>query len=507
MRVGYIPSVPAKNAAVYQAGENKTQKIAEKNTFQQLLSQEQATNSNTMIDFNKEKKTTEVLGKTEEKLSKSGANNELELTFNEANLIEWLINSLPPDVAKNISEKLDTQKIEKLFDMKDIVKNIREKLDSSLPPLLADEFQVDHVGQDSMFMSLVSFQQEASSAINDEILTKFKNELENILYNVSEPSEEAISEGSSVQPFVLKPTKNRTTQEASSAINDEILTKFKDELENILYNVSEPSEEAISEESPVQPFVLKPTKNQTTLQNVKESDGLAFVRSAQWKKPLMVEGSVETKNTLVTLNHKRSFMYPVTDQLQRANVVSLENMTIKDDGSNMIFTDSSVMSSSSQQAGAPVISLNETASKSTVNQQFVQQLLEVMKGSKFTKLANGQSQLIVRLHPEHLGTLTIKLVQENGELMAKIIASSTSAKELIEANIQQIRHAIPAQNITIEKFDVFTQQQTYEPSYREQQGRARDEQHSHQEQHRSSEQTNELDFKDAFTNELVNFEV
>jgi flagellar hook-length control protein FliK len=454
MRVGYISSVPAKNAAVYQAGENKTQKIAEKNTFQQLLSQEQATDSNTMIDFNKEKKTTEVLGKTEEKLSKSGANNELELTFNEANLIEWLINSLPPDVAKNISEKLDTQKIEKLFDMKDIVKNIREKLDSSLPPLLADEFQVDHVGQDSMFMSLVSFQQEASSAINDEILTKFKNELENILYNVSEPSEEAISEGSSVQPFVLKPTKNRTT-----------------------------------------------------LQNVKENDGLAFVRSAQWKKPLMVEGSVETKNTLVTLNQKKPFMYPLTDQLQRANVVSPENMTIKDDGSNMIFTDSSTMSSSFQQAGAPVISLNETASKSTVNQQFVQQLLEVMKGSKFTKLANGQSQLIVRLNPEHLGTLTIKLVQENGELMAKIIASSTSAKELIEANIQQIRHAIPAQNITIEKFDVFTQQQTYEPSYREQQGRARDEQHSHQEQHRSSKHTNELDFKDAFTNELVNFEV
>nr|WP_246326802.1 flagellar hook-length control protein FliK [Anoxybacillus calidus] len=129
-----------------------------------------------------------------------------------------------------------------------------------------------------------------------------------------------------------------------------------------------------------------------------------------------------------------------------------------------------------------------------------------MKGSKFTQLGNGQSQLIVRLHPDHLGSLTIKLVQENGELMAKIITSTTSAKELIEANIHQIRHAIPAQNITVEKFDVLTQQQTYESFYREQQRESHEQQHTRQEQHNGSNQhqEDEMNFKDAFTVELLN---
>jgi flagellar hook-length control protein FliK len=452
MRVGYYPSIPMKTAAVDQMRENTTQKINEKSTFQQLLSKEHAVNNSIATDFN-EKASIGVSKKAKEELlndSEEGTSNK---TVNDY-LIELLINNLPLNVAKNINEKLDAQKGEKLFDVKDIVKNIKERLDSSLSRLLAGESQVDHPGQDPMFMSLFPFQQGVSSAVSDEILTKFKDELENILYDVSMPLEEAISEKSSVQPFVLKQTKNRTT-----------------------------------------------------LPIVEENDLLKMLRTAQFNKSLVVDqGSGETTNPLLQLNHKMSFMHPLADQLRRANVVSSENMTIKDDVSNMIFTDSGITSPSFQQAGTPIISLNETASKSTVNQQFVQQLLEVMKDSKFTRLANGQSQLIFRLHPEHLGTLTIKLVQENGELMAKIIASSTSAKELIEANIQQIRHAIPAQNITIEKFDVFTQQQTYEPSYREQQGRARDEQHSHQEQHRSSKHTNELDFKDAFTNELVNFE-
>ncbi|MBA2873989.1 flagellar hook-length control protein FliK [Thermaerobacillus caldiproteolyticus] len=155
----------------------------------------------------------------------------------------------------------------------------------------------------------------------------------------------------------------------------------------------------------------------------------------------------------------------------------------------------------------PVISLHETASKESMNQQFVQQLTEIIKSGKFTQLGNGQSQLVIRLHPEHLGTLTVKLVQENGELMAKIIASSTSAKELIEANIQQIRHVIPAQHITIEKFDVFTHEPmpTYEQPFGEQRG-SRDEQQQ-REQRQQLKQESDLHFQDSLTNELVNFEV
>lgn len=104
------------------------------------------------------------------------------------------------------------------------------------------------------------------------------------------------------------------------------------------------------------------------------------------------------------------------------------------------------------------ILLQPKETKSDVQRSFIHQLTEIMKTSKFTKANNGQSQLVIRLHPEHLGTLTIKLVaQKDGELAAKIITNTTAVKELIEANIHQIRHMIPTENIVVERFDVWTQ--------------------------------------------------
>jgi flagellar hook-length control protein FliK len=178
------------------------------------------------------------------------------------------------------------------------------------------------------------------------------------------------------------------------------------------------------------------------------------------------------------------------------------NMEIND---TLLSTNQSV-SALLQHGNIHDISLSETAPKQIVSQQFSQQLLDIIHGSKFTRMGNGQSQLVIRLHPEHLGFLTIKLVQENGELTAKIITSTVSAKELIEANIQQIRHAIPAQNITIEKFDVFTQQPS-DFGFREQQRESREQPHSQQERQESSKRDNTSDFKDAFATELLNLKV
>lgn len=107
---------------------------------------------------------------------------------------------------------------------------------------------------------------------------------------------------------------------------------------------------------------------------------------------------------------------------------------------------------------APVISLPANEQKGEVQRSFTHQLTEIMKAGKFTKGTNGQAQLVIRLHPEHLGTLTVKLiVQKDGELAAKIVTNTTAAKELVEASIHQIRHIIPTENITVERFDVWTQ--------------------------------------------------
>jgi len=191
------------------------------------------------------------------------------------------------------------------------------------------------------------------------------------------------------------------------------------------------------------------------------------------------------------------------------NLVSnmIHQQVYRVEGNNTIPTENIVIPHPMNHINETTITVHERAPEAVRNQQFTEQLLQVINAGKFSRLGNGHSQLVVRLHPEHLGSLTIKLVQENGELTAKIIASTASAKELIEANINQLRHAIPAQNIIIEKFDIFMQQ-TSDFTFRQQQ-QSREQQHPDDRQHdnNQSEQDSLLDFKDTLAAEVLNFKV
>jgi len=147
------------------------------------------------------------------------------------------------------------------------------------------------------------------------------------------------------------------------------------------------------------------------------------------------------------------------------------------------------------------ISLPSNAAKSDVQRSFVYQLTEIMKTGKFTKGPNGQSQLVIRLHPEHLGTLTIKLIaQKDGELAAKIVTNTTAAKELVEASIHQIRHIIPTENIVVERFDVWTQQE-FDGMNRHPQQHQSKQPFEHEKQAEKSERAAE-EFADALQEEL-----
>jgi flagellar hook-length control protein FliK len=436
VRIGYYQQLPIKSNSINQPKTKTEQKTEVKNVFQQMLSQEQAINSNSTTHLYKEAKATENPVITEEKvISNLQVSDELlyEETLNHE-LIELLIpliDNLPNNLVESINEKLKTD----------------------LPVLSSIN---DFKGSDSekavfMLMSLFQTEHATFTEMNQETLTKLKKQLEK-MFNVSLPIEET-----SVELFIKKLSESNNIKIAGLPI-------------------------------------------------AKEYDLPADFRVAQLNESLAFHQESGESISPLWQTSKNVFVQPLADHLHKLIASKLENNIGKVEENSLILTDHNMTTLSLPQERMPVISLNETAPKPIVNQQFVQQLLEIMRGSKFTQLGNGQSQLIVRLHPEHLGSLTIKLVQENGELMAKIITSTASAKELIEANIHQIRHAIPAQNITIEKFDVFTQQQTYEQSYREQQQESREQQHNRQEQHNGSNQNqeDENNFKDAFAVELLN---
>lgn len=101
-----------------------------------------------------------------------------------------------------------------------------------------------------------------------------------------------------------------------------------------------------------------------------------------------------------------------------------------------------------------VLNVGQSAGSALPEDQIMEQLNNIMKQSKFSTSLNGSSQLMIKLNPAHLGSLTIKLTETNGEMIARIVASSATAKEVIESNLNTLKHVFTTQNINVEKFEI-----------------------------------------------------
>ncbi len=70
-------------------------------------------------------------------------------------------------------------------------------------------------------------------------------------------------------------------------------------------------------------------------------------------------------------------------------------------------------------------------------------------------LSSGKDTIIVRLAPEHLGKLEIKLKKFNGTLSGELKVENQEAKELLKSDFAQLQQDLEAQGIKMEYFSIF----------------------------------------------------
>lgn len=85
---------------------------------------------------------------------------------------------------------------------------------------------------------------------------------------------------------------------------------------------------------------------------------------------------------------------------------------------------------------------------------FSEQILSSWKQMKYTPFGRSTGSFTIRLNPENLGFITIKLVKQHGMFSSKIIASTQSAKELLEHNLAHLKQALPNMSVQIDRFGV-----------------------------------------------------
>ncbi len=135
------------------------------------------------------------------------------------------------------------------------------------------------------------------------------------------------------------------------------------------------------------------------------------------------------------------------------------NQSVTKGTSSEVVTESKETTSVNQGQATTVQTKVETVSmtlptqKSAQSEEFLKELQKVMNRVQFGQAA-GANRLVIKLYPEQLGTIRIELIQKDGILTAKMLASTALGKELLDTHSGQLRQGLANQNIQIEKLEI-----------------------------------------------------
>jgi flagellar hook-length control protein FliK len=82
---------------------------------------------------------------------------------------------------------------------------------------------------------------------------------------------------------------------------------------------------------------------------------------------------------------------------------------------------------------------------------------QVMEKAKVVLTAD-KSEMVVDLKPDSLGKLSLKIVTENGSVMAKFVAESQQVKQILESNMNLLKDSLERQGMNVQGFSVSVRQ-------------------------------------------------
>jgi len=235
------------------------------------------------------------------------------------------------------------------------------------------------------------------------------------------------------------------------------------------------------------------TSESKQIQEIVQSLNKLWNKDSEWKQFLTVQVQKELNVEQITVqNNKSNRNTPAFSSFVPLSLLGKEVVAEKIKGeqqkleATLPLQDSSINNSKvgtpfimNQEAlvketGAQIIPGSTPASTPATEQeptvrmgQLLQDLKEVFK-THFQQLKNSDTtEIRIKLAPEHLGHLDIKVISENGKISAVVMAGSKLAKEAIELQIGQLRMALVQQGIQVDKIEVSQPNQSNQPFYQD----------------------------------------
>ncbi|GAA0461274.1 flagellar hook-length control protein FliK [Alkalibacillus silvisoli] len=93
---------------------------------------------------------------------------------------------------------------------------------------------------------------------------------------------------------------------------------------------------------------------------------------------------------------------------------------------------------------------NQTSNNLSNQQQIIEQLQKIIQSSQFGR-TNGTNNLTIQLKPANLGQMTLQFTQIDGQMAVKISVMSNAAREMLESNMNQLRHIFHPNQVVVER--------------------------------------------------------
>ncbi|WP_419392478.1 flagellar hook-length control protein FliK [Cytobacillus praedii] len=148
------------------------------------------------------------------------------------------------------------------------------------------------------------------------------------------------------------------------------------------------------------------------------------------------------------------------------------------------------------------LTLMTNAQRPVSAEQLIEQFESILSRSKFMN-TGGTQRLFIKLNPEHLGALRVELIQKDSMIIARILTSTSVAKDMMESQLNGLKHAFSSQNIQIERVEISQQFTGQERTFNREQQQQQERQQPREEQ---KEQHSNGDFTNSFEEALLNTE-
>lgn len=131
-----------------------------------------------------------------------------------------------------------------------------------------------------------------------------------------------------------------------------------------------------------------------------------------------------------------------------------------------------------------------------ISRNLVTDLQQIINRSQFLRQP-GIEQLTLRLQPQSLGDVTIRLLQVNGEMTVKFLVTSQAARDLFESNIHQLKPLFSPNHISIERDTSINDEEYYgEEQHDLDEGKEEEAKDEAQEKETNNEAEKKVNFED-----------